>query len=151
LRRFSRELGKQIQEIAPEALELLCCYPWPGNIRELQGVLKQALLQATGTILIPAFLPESLRAPPDPAAGQAAFSFEEFILQRLEEGTSALSAEAHQQLDRLMLRLTLRHTNGNQAQAARVLGISRQTLRSKVRELGLGFAGSSEEEEDDKD
>src|SRR5262249_54939438 len=144
LRRFGRELGRQIREITPEALELLCRYPWPGNIRELQGVLKQAILQATGTVLIPAFLPESLRSPPDPAAGQvpgteAGISFEAFILQRIEEGSTALSAEAHQHLDRLLLQLALRSTNGNQVQAARTLGISRQTLRSKTRELGISI------------
>jgi two-component system nitrogen regulation response regulator GlnG len=156
LRRFSRELGKQVREITPEALELLCRYPWPGNIRELQGVLKQALLQATGTVLIPAFLPELLRVPPDSAAGhdagtEADFSFEAFILRRLEEGSTTLSAETHQQLDRLLLRLVLRHTGGNQVQAARVLGISRQTLRSKVRELRLDVTGSAEGEKGDKD
>jgi two-component system nitrogen regulation response regulator GlnG len=156
LRRFSRELGKQVREITPEALELLQRYPWPGNIRELQGVLKQALLQATGTVLIPAFLPESLRVPPGPDAGQvpeteADFSFEGFILRRLEEGTTALSAEAHQHLDRLLLRLALGHTRGNQVQAARLLGISRQTLRSKTRELGLDVTGSAEGDADDAD
>ena len=58
LRRFSRELGREVQEVAPEALERLRGYPWPGNIRELQSVIKQSLLQASGTILLPAFLPE---------------------------------------------------------------------------------------------
>ena len=148
LRRFSRELGKQVREIAPEALELLCRYPWPGNIRELQGVLKQAILQATGPVLIPAFLPESLRSSPDAAADLAPdvgadFSFESFVLQRLEEGSTTLAAEAHQHLDRLLLRLALRHTNGNQVQAARVLGISRQTLRAKILELGVSITGSA--------
>ena len=156
LRRFSRELGREVREITPEALELLCRYPWPGNIRELQGVLKQALLQAAGTVLIPAFLHESLRVPPEPTADpllgtEADFSFEAFILRRLEEGTTALSAEAHQHLDRLLLRLALRHTRGNQAQAARLLGISRQTLRAKIREFGLTFTGSAAGDEDDLD
>src|SRR5262249_11483614 len=41
LRRFSRELGRQVQEVAPEALERLRGYSWPGNIRELQSILKQ--------------------------------------------------------------------------------------------------------------
>jgi two-component system nitrogen regulation response regulator GlnG len=149
LRRFSRDLGRQVREIAPEALELLCRYAWPGNIRELQGVLKQALLQATGTVLIAAFLPESLRAPPEAATDQDAgaeadFSFEAFIRRRLEEGTTALSAEAHHHLDRLLLRLALRRTRGNQVQAARMLGISRQTLRAKTRELGLASTGGAE-------
>jgi two-component system nitrogen regulation response regulator GlnG len=154
--RFNRELGREIRDITPEALELFNRYPWPGNIRELQGVLKQALLQATGTVLIPAFLPETLRAPSDSATGQDAaaetdFSFEAFIRQRLLEGTTSLSAEAHQQLDRLLLRQTLRHTRGNQVQASRLLGISRQTLRSKIRELGLDISGSVASDEDDKD
>jgi two-component system nitrogen regulation response regulator GlnG len=154
LRRFSRELGREVREFTPETLELLSRYPWPGNIRELQGVLKQALLQATGTVLIPAFLPELVRMPPEPAVGmepgaQHDFSFEAFILRRLEEGATTLSAEAHQHLDRLLLRLALRHTRGNQVQAARILGISRQTLRAKTREFGLAISGEPEEDTDD--
>jgi two-component system nitrogen regulation response regulator GlnG len=92
-------------------------------------------------------LPESLRLPPEPT-GQATgtdFSFEGFILQRLQEGSTALSAEAHQHLDRLLIRLALRHTHGNQVQAARLLGISRQTLRAKTRELGLSVSGAEED------
>src|SRR5437762_11155305 len=58
LRRFSRELGREVRDVAPEALERLRNGSWPGNIRELQSVLKQALLQASGTVLLPAFLPE---------------------------------------------------------------------------------------------
>src|SRR3989475_4901361 len=53
LRRFSRELEREDREVAPEALERLRNGSWPGNIRELQSVLKQALLQASGTILLP--------------------------------------------------------------------------------------------------
>src|SRR5262245_46919709 len=58
LRRFSRELGRDVQEVAPEALARLRAYSWPGNIRQLQSVLKQALLQARGPVLLPEFLPE---------------------------------------------------------------------------------------------
>ena len=58
LRRFSREMGREVQEAAPEALERLRGYPWPGNVRELQSVLKQALLRAHGPVLLPDFLPE---------------------------------------------------------------------------------------------
>ena len=63
VRRFNRELSRDVREITPEAMERLCSYPWPGNIRELQSVLKQALLRATGPVLVPAFLPESLGGP----------------------------------------------------------------------------------------
>jgi two-component system nitrogen regulation response regulator GlnG len=155
LRRFSRELGREVREITPEALELLRHYPWPGNIRELQGVLKQALLQATGTVLIPAFLPESLGVSPGADAGPIPAAaddsaFAAFILRRLREGSTTLSAEVHQELDRLLLRLVLRHTRGNQTQAARLLGISRQTLRSRSRELDFGVSGHAGGDEDEE-
>src|SRR5437588_556440 len=73
LRRFNRELGREVREVTPEGLERLRGYPWPGNVRELQGVLKQALLKASGPVLLPAFLPEPLggaggTAPPAPPA-----------------------------------------------------------------------------------
>src|SRR5436305_224773 len=57
LRRSSRELGREVREVAPEALDRLRNYSWPGNIRELQSVLKQPLLKASGTVLLAAFLP----------------------------------------------------------------------------------------------
>jgi two-component system nitrogen regulation response regulator GlnG len=156
LRRYSRDFGREIREISADSLQMLQRHPWPGNIRELQGVLKQAILQASGTVLIPAFLPESLSAPTETVADKAQetdadFSFATFILRRLQEGTTTLSAEAHQHLDRLLLRQALRHTRGNQAQAARVLGISRQTLRSKTRELGLDVSGRADDDENEQD
>ena len=60
LRRFNRELGREVREVAPEAMERLRSYSWPGNVRELQSVLKQALLKAVGTVLLPAYLPDDL-------------------------------------------------------------------------------------------
>src|SRR5271165_6885798 len=65
LRRFGRELGREVHEVAPEALERLRNHLWPGNIRELQSALKQALLQASGTVLLPSFLSELSAKPID--------------------------------------------------------------------------------------
>src|SRR5438552_5125717 len=65
LRRFSRELGREVREVAPEAMMRLRSHLWPGNIRELQSALKQALLQASGTVLLPSFLPEFSGKPTD--------------------------------------------------------------------------------------
>src|SRR4051812_43347012 len=67
LRRSSRELGRQVREVAPDALARLRGYSWPGNVRELQSVLKQALLRAHGPVLLPEFLPELSAAPRAPA------------------------------------------------------------------------------------
>src|SRR6266478_5620070 len=72
LRRFNRELGREVREVAPEALERLRGYSWPGNVRELQSVLKQAILQAHGPVLLPDFLTELPEAPGEAAAPGAA-------------------------------------------------------------------------------
>src|SRR3954452_17869293 len=62
VRRFARELRKEVRGVAPESVELLRRYPWPGNVRELQSVLKQALLQTTGPVVLPEFLPAAVRS-----------------------------------------------------------------------------------------
>src|SRR5882724_6695437 len=63
LRRFNRELGREVREVTPEGLERLRGYPWPGNIRELQNVLRQSLLRMHGNVFLPEFLPELLNEP----------------------------------------------------------------------------------------
>ena len=141
LRRVSRDLGREVREVAPEALERLRAYPWPGNMRELQSVLKQALLRAHGPVLLPEFLPEFPEAPAAPAAPMASpgggFDPEAFLRQRLGPDSRDLYAEIHRELDRLVLPRVLEHTGGNQARAAVLLGIARRTLRTKLGELGL--------------
>ncbi|HQU46814.1 MAG TPA: sigma-54 dependent transcriptional regulator, partial [Pirellulales bacterium] len=52
LARFCQSLNKDVQGISPDALELLLKYPWPGNVREMQSVIRQSLLQATGEVLM---------------------------------------------------------------------------------------------------
>jgi two-component system nitrogen regulation response regulator GlnG len=152
LRRFSAELGREVREIAPEALARLRAYDWPGNIRELQSVLRQALLRASGGLLLPGFLPElpSAAIPGRPGNNaDLAFDIERFIRQRLAPATNDLSAEAHREVDRLLMTLALEYTHGNHRDASRLLGISRQTMRVKLRALGLHVAHSVESDEED--
>ncbi len=124
LRRFSFELGREVREVAPETLDRLREYSWPGNIRELQSVLKQAILQAVGLVLLPAFLPADL--PRDTHESNA-----EETSPRIRPGTtlSDLAREAIQEC------LTL--TGGNRQRTAERLGISTRTLLRKIREYEL--------------
>jgi two-component system nitrogen regulation response regulator GlnG len=157
VRRFSRELGRQVQEVAPETLERIQGYSWPGNIRELQSILKQALLRASGTVLLPAFLSDLLSgragnvsdrsAPVANYAGSPSSELEAFIRERLGTDMQDLYADTHRQVDRILLPLVLEYTGGNQHQAARLLGIARQTLRQKLRDLGLHVTHAVEAEE----
>jgi two-component system nitrogen regulation response regulator GlnG len=152
LRRFSRELGREVRDASPEALEQLRNYPWKGNIRELQSVLKQALLQASGTVLLPGFLPDLSGHAGKPDASPPTgtdLGLEAFISQRIGSDAKDLYAETHRQVDRLLLARVLQFTGGNQQQSARLLGIARQTLRQKLRDLGLHVTHSVESDEDD--
>ena len=153
VRRFNRELSRDVLEVTPEAMQRLCSYPWPGNIRELQSVLKQALLRATGPVLVPAFLPESLggaRTTLVATAGdEGVLRVGPFLRQRMDAGSEEIYQEAHQHLDRLLLPLVLGATDGNKVQAARLLGITRKTLRLRLRALGLSDLMSAEGDEDD--
>jgi two-component system nitrogen regulation response regulator GlnG len=152
LRRFSRELGREVQEVTQEALERLRGYSWPGNVRELQSVLKQALLQARGTTLLPTFLPALPGEPSGPVTASPPAgdpNLEAFIRSRLASGEDELYAETHRQVDRLLLTRVLEEMGGNQLQAARRLGIARDTLRRRLIELGLHLTRRLEAGEDD--
>jgi two-component system nitrogen regulation response regulator GlnG len=137
VRRFNRELGKEVDIVSPEALERLKRYDWPGNIRELQSVLKHAMLKAAGRVLLPEFLPSLGTSARPTEEGEADSSWEAFIDARIAAGTEDLYAEAVRRLERWLLTRVLRHTGGNQLRAAKLLGITRGSLRTKVRELGL--------------
>src|SRR4029077_15285194 len=62
--RFAAEMNKGPSSFAPITMELLCRHTWPGNIRELQSVIKFALIQATSSVIVPEFLPPFLLQTP---------------------------------------------------------------------------------------
>jgi two-component system nitrogen regulation response regulator GlnG len=139
--RYDRELNLDLRGFAPETLELLQAYPWPGNVRELQGVVKQAMLSASGHLLLPEFLPEHFL---EGAANAAApgpvpegFDLASFIESRLGSSAGRLHEEVIGAVERVLLARVLRHTRGHQAQAADLLGLSRATLRHRLRTLGM--------------
>ncbi|RLS57871.1 MAG: sigma-54-dependent Fis family transcriptional regulator, partial [Planctomycetota bacterium] len=121
LRRLGRELGQPDSQIADSALEVLRNYQWPGNVRELQSVLKQTLLQANGAVLLPDFLPESVRMGGSrseaggllPTAGSTT-DWDTFVQQRIDQNSENLYAEGLELMERELLLRILRHTDGNQ-------------------------------------
>jgi two-component system nitrogen regulation response regulator GlnG len=153
LRKYSRELGKEIHEIAPEALLRLENHRWPGNVRELQSILRQALLRSSGHVLLPAFLPALDDTAPGSTPNQSPltddFDIDEFLRQRLTPDACDLYADLHRELDRRSLARVLTYTRGNRHMASRVLGIARQTLRLKLRESGVHVTQSVETDEEE--
>jgi two-component system response regulator AtoC len=137
LDRFSRELGRETPVVAPEAMSVLQSYRWPGNIRELQSVLRHALLHSPGATLLAEVLPSGVvdtgAAPPD----SATFDWTGFVNERINAGSTSVYAESIERMEREVLIRVLRHVRGNQLQAAKILGITRGSLRNKIRTLGI--------------
>jgi two-component system nitrogen regulation response regulator GlnG len=141
---FSKELNKDVHGISPEAMDVLISYSWPGNVRELQNVLKQTLLRSAGHVIIPDFIPERVRIPDDdlpemPTSETSGTDLRRFVDERLQAGSSDLYAEALEFMDRYVVTRVLRVCDGNQSKAARMLGITRGCLRSKVRALKVSI------------
>ncbi|NLF70290.1 MAG: sigma-54-dependent Fis family transcriptional regulator [Candidatus Anammoximicrobium sp.] len=155
LRRDSRDMGKQVDQVAPEAWELMRRYSWPGNVRELQSAVKQAIVRATGPVLMAEFLPDAVRsagataaaAVAEPAEWQSA-DLNRWIAGRLQAGASGLYNELISTIERQLLLETLRHTGQNRSEAARILGISRSTLRLKLAALGLDAEPRASEDDE---
>jgi DNA-binding NtrC family response regulator len=154
VRRFSAELNREVRDVTPEAMERLRAYSWPGNVRELQSVVKQALLGASGPVLLPAFLPEFESVPKDgaspPSPPISDFDLKAFIRRNLSPAADDLYAKIHGEVDRMLFTMALDHTGGHHSNAARLLGISRQTMRLKLRALGL-YVGHTVRSDDGTD
>ena len=147
--RYGRELHRDVRSIATSTLSLMMRYQWPGNVRELQSVVKESLLNSSGYVLLPEFLPPALRDPAATSDRTAVTSDDLFIdLDRIVSewiaiGSTTIYADCLQLMERRLITAVLKHTQGNLSQASRLLGIHRRTLRSKLHAFGLG---SPEEE-----
>jgi two-component system response regulator AtoC len=123
---FSAKFSKDIKGIEPEALSVLEGYPWKGNIRELRNVMERAVL-----LLEEDYMKEHHFNFLFEYSGVTETSGDEFILKIPPQGV-----KANVVLKDLILK-TLKITNGNQVQAAKVLGLSRSKLRYRMEQLGI--------------
>ena len=165
IKRFNRELGKRVRSITIEALERLRRHDWPGNIRELESAVRFAMVRSTGDIITDDCLPETCRASrpsflmtptvaatseADEALGEpeaagaelvagGALPLELAALTRrlLDDESTNVYREVGNRVDQIVLETVLKHCGGNQQAAAELLGISRVTLRTKLRALNL--------------
>jgi nitrogen regulation protein NR(I) len=141
---FNKELQKDVQGFSPEALEVLMSYSWPGNVRELQNVLKQTLLRSAGPVVLPDFLPDRLkgtsaRPAPKQNGETTDTDLRPFVEERLESGSEEVYAETLDFMEKFLITRVLAECEGNQSQAARILGITRASLRRKIRSLNVSI------------
>lgn len=125
----SQRLLQDVGCIAPETLELLENYDWPGNVRELRKAVVYAIVLAQGDVIAPRHLPVKIRKPVLQHVGTSSDNQtpQEPLQQISPIGLTLAEAEQRYILD------TYELMGGNQTKTSEVLGISRKTLRSKLR------------------
>jgi DNA-binding NtrC family response regulator len=140
LRRFSTKYGKDVRRIDARAREVLLSYPWPGNVRELSHVIERAVLWSRDGILNVDHLSiaSPTRVGPDDLAHPDALG------QGSKPGDSAAAASGPAdgsvdltRMERSMIERAMREAGGNQTRAAQRLGISRDTLRYRLKKYGI--------------
>lgn len=145
---IEKELGQEVTGISPKALELLLEYDWPGNVRELQSVLRRAMLMSAGSVLMESSLPaelrnrghnQELRLHGENGELNGETGFAHYISQRIREKSGDLYAETLSKMESQLLTLLLKEVAGNQSEAARILGITRGSLRNKIRTLKISI------------
>jgi len=143
LRLLNRDLGKSVTAVSPEAMRALEKHEWPGNVRELQSALKYALVQTAGDVLTPDALPEMIQKvpahTPQPVAEQTSLDVGQLVSRLLRDGEPDIYRKVGLAVDRAVMEAVLRYAKGNQVQASELLGISRTTLRAKLRILGMAI------------
>jgi nitrogen regulation protein NR(I) len=143
--KYDERLGKRVEGIEDEALQLLLGYSWPGNIRELENLMERSVLFADGPLILASALPDSLREkgapPPFPIAAMGPLGA---IAAPSGASMKEIVRQAQAELEKELITRALEETGGNVTRAAKRLQISRKSLQVKMKELGLRGTGEEE-------
>lgn len=127
--RYGAEIDPPIDGITPEAMHKIANYHWPGNIRELQNVLRRAIVLARSSTLTAndcqVEIPSSLER-------MESCSVDAIIDESFKEGGDSPFQDVVSKVECALIKKALILSNGNQVKAAKLLGISRATLRKKI-------------------
>jgi DNA-binding NtrC family response regulator len=147
--------------VSPSALELIRSYDWPGNVAELKSVLQSLIMESRGAVLVtdamfralkrnassgsprtqtssvPAIeifdsVPSAPVAPTSSTPIRNGFDLKSFANERIRNGTADLYDEVIGLIDKSLIEIVMQHTNGNRLKAAKILGITRTSLRRKM-------------------
>ncbi|MHC4428603.1 MAG: sigma-54-dependent transcriptional regulator [Planctomycetota bacterium] len=122
LRHYNTENDKQVERLAPDVIERLLTYSWPGNVRQLENVIERGVVLAVGSEITSDLLPPELRGGSAPPA-----------VAGLPAGTNLTRAVAD--FERELIEAAMRQAGGVQKRAARLLGLKPTTLNEKLKRL----------------
>ncbi len=142
LQRAQQDLGVSTIECSTEALSQLKRHNWPGNIRELENVIKRAALLSPNHVLMPSDFPGLLSGQSKEGQDE---SLEALVARKLENSLAQMDLQeldnlyemVLHQVERPLINIILQKTRGNQVRTAEILGINRNTLRKKITTLEI--------------
>jgi nitrogen regulation protein NR(I) len=147
LQKHGPELGNAKPSIHPEAMDFLQAHNWPGNVRELENVIRKALLLAQSYTINVDHVRSALNKTNE-LIYSGGRSLGEYVDELLGAAQRGEIADAHARVmetaEREVFARTIKLANGNQAKAARWLGISRITMKAKLVQFGLHPAQETE-------
>ena len=143
IKRFSRKYSKKIKGIAPSAMSMLHDHPWDGNIRELKNVINSAIVLCKGDLLIPEDFESFLEAKAGfkevdlESAGEDYYAVFTNMLEPVfdnlcQKNKGAIYENINMGLEKALIQISMEKSNNNQVLAAKLLGISRNTLRDRI-------------------
>jgi len=122
----NREYNKNIKGFSDEAKKLMIQYPWPGNVRELRNVIERAMILTDQDVITPKHLPFELKQAEKSVQGNKG-----------DEVSELISDMSLDNMERMHLSKVLKKLEWNKSKASKFLGISRATLRAKIRKYSL--------------
>jgi sigma-54-specific transcriptional regulator len=135
---YAARLSRPVPQLSEEAEHALLAHEWPGNIRELENVIHQALLLGTGDVLHADDLRLQASAAPAHERSQAArHGDDQLLLQALKRLMEQQRPQLHEHVERLLVHAAYEHCERNQVHGARLLGISRNIFRAQLIRHGL--------------
>ena len=136
IRKLQARTAKKISGLTPAAMERFMIYGWPGNIRELRSALEFAFVIADKGLIDVDQLPPNIVRPEAPLAATGPFSHQTAEQEHLAQPAVFSSRPGDSEEKRLLIE-ALRQSNGNQTQAARILGINRVTVWNRMKKYGI--------------
>lgn len=141
---FSSRFGKALMDISPDVLVVLQSHNWPGNIRQLENIIQQAVMVSNGPVLNLSDLPESVRRTAGVsrvgqqyAAERPPITVAATHVNGVEHRPGSSLMQSRSEYERTLIQRTLEECRFNRSHTARKLGISRVTLHKKIKQYGL--------------
>ena len=136
IQKYNRDRQQPLEGITDRAHAFLAAQPWPGNVRELENAIQRAMVLCPGQVLRTEDF-SFLQSPDSVIARPAGDDIENLAERLLQQARKKPGMQLVPEMERLLIETALRETGGNQVKAARLLGISRNTLRNRIEKFGL--------------